>query len=174
MLIMSRLTGRCYVCMIPYLTSSYEKDTQEGHAIPRAKTATITLGFLSLPFSKFRHSPQTTIFTTTKDKRTTMTVSRQDIVRMLDDDDDSSQGGDGFSDVLQESGRSKSEGTTTEQPAVVRHYKPRRLSSEEREKICVEQAELMAFFTLLYSATSLAIAVRLMTKGDEEEEFEKE
>ena len=52
--------------------------------------------------------------------------------------------------------------------------KPRqRLTKEQREKLVVEQAELLAFFTLLYSATALSIAVRLMTKEDEYNEFEK-
>lgn len=84
-----------------------------------------------------------------------------------------------ISEKLEESGTptgfSKSEEDTTalSKKASVHTYKPRPLTFEEKEKLVVEQAELLAFFTLLYSATALAIAVRLLTKDDQEEEFEK-
>ena len=76
------------------------------------------------------------------------------------------EGGTGFS-------KSEEDTTALSIKASVHAYKPRSLTPEEKEKLVVEQAELFAFFTLLYSATALAIAVRLMTKDDQEKEFEK-
>ena len=96
-------------------------------------------------------------------------ATREAIDTMIDD----SESGASVSEVFEESGGlSKSEEDPTD--SVVKYkYKPRPLTPEDREKLVVEQAELLAFFTLLYSTTALAIAVRLMTKDDEEQEFQK-
>lgn len=42
----------------------------------------------------------------------------------------------------------------------------------KRENMIVNQAELMAFFVLIYAGAALGIAVKLMTEADEKETFE--
>ena len=102
-------------------------------------------------------------------------VSARNVAALIDDNDDDDMSVTSFSNEKQ----LKSSHEEEEDTSMLVHdakkatYKPRPLTAEEKEKLVVEQAELFTFFTLLYSATALAIAVRLLTKEDEVEEFEK-